>query len=103
MIDWLGVGGNALWILGLALVLAAWSYQCSRMSRRSASAAPDAGDIAVGAWARLGAILVCLGLAVSSTSTLERTLWVLVALCVVAERLSRRVGRHRELDADRSV
>jgi len=93
MIDWLDVGSNALWVLGLAVMLAAWSYSRSCADRGRAS----------GGWARVGAMLVCLGLAALGTSLLERALWLLVALCIGCEALAGRALRRRQLDADRAA
>lgn len=82
MIDWYGVFRNALWVLGLAAVLAAFSYvdwwrrlQTPRLSLRQALGSPG-----FQAAASLGMVLFCVGLALSSQRWWETALWAVLGL-----------------------
>ncbi|MCS6845764.1 MAG: hypothetical protein NZ528_15800 [Caldilineales bacterium] len=82
MIDWYGVFRNALWVLGLAVVLAAFSYadwwrriQSPRLSLRQAL-----GSAGFQAAAGLGMVLFSVGLALSSPRWWETAAWAVLAL-----------------------
>ena len=82
MIDWFGVFHNALWIVGLAVVLAALSYAdwrrrlaTPRRSFRQALAEPG-----FQATASLGFALFCAGLALGSTQWWQIAAWVALGL-----------------------
>lgn len=80
MIDWFGVFHNALWILGLAIVLAALSTMDWRrrlvepaLSFRHALAGPG-----FQAAVSLGLILFCTGLALGSTVWWQIAAWAVL-------------------------
>ncbi|MFZ2489162.1 MAG: hypothetical protein WAZ19_13700 [Anaerolineae bacterium] len=82
MIDWLGVFNNALWIVGLAVALAAVSYadwqrhvSPVKRSLREALALPSFQIV----WS-LGLLLFCVGLALTSHVWWQMVLWALLAL-----------------------
>lgn len=82
MIDWFGVFHNALWILGLAIVLAALSYADWRrrltvppISFRKALAEPG-----FQAAVSLGFVLFCAGLALGSTVWWQIAAWTALGL-----------------------
>jgi hypothetical protein len=82
MIDWFGVFHNALWIVGLASVLAALSYADWRRRLaippkplRRALAEPG-----FQAAASLGLALFCAGLALGSTQAWEIAAWTVLGL-----------------------
>jgi len=80
LIDWTGVARNALWILGLSIALAAWSYatwqahvlRCGlrRALARRAFQAPF----------NLGMFLFAVGLAWSASRLWERIAWLVLAV-----------------------
>ncbi len=71
---------NALWIIGLATILAAFSYadwlahERGRPSRRVLLSSTFWGPFSV------GVVLVCLGLVLSSREWWERAVWAALAL-----------------------
>ena len=80
MIDWWFVGVNALWILGLSIILAAFSYHnwLRRETRHRWK------EVFARPWWRLpfslGMLLFCLGLGLGrGIAWWERTLWGLLA------------------------
>lgn len=82
MIDWYGVFRNALWILGLAVAFAAFSYtdwwrgqQRPRLSLRQALSLPN-----FQAPFSLGMVLFCLGLALSSRRWWEIAVWAVLGV-----------------------
>lgn len=97
MIDWYGVFHNALWVLGLAVVLAALSYadwrrgtQTPKQSLRQALSQPG-----FQAAFCLGMVLFCTGVALGSHRWWEVVAWALLALlfvwqAVIAWRAARR-------------
>ena len=101
MIDWWFVGVNALWILGLSIILAAFSYH--NWLRR------ETGQRWKEAFARpwwripfsLGMLLFCLGLGLGrGIAWWERALWGVLAVSFAwqlseAALQARRLGRKR--------
>lgn len=84
-IDWFGVFSNALWIVGLAVALAAVSYadwrrrlRHPRQTLRQALGRPAFQA----AWS-LGLLLVCVGLALTSEPWWQRLLWAALAVAFV--------------------
>ena len=79
MIDWWNIFSQALWIVGLALLLATFSYNSYR-----ASQAPQETKqlqlVQPAFFGRLGLMLVSAGLAATSGTRIERVLWG-VLLC----------------------
>ncbi len=80
MIDWVLVGFNALWILGLGLVVASLSFTnclASQQKRRFRQALEmPACRIVID----LGLVFFCLGWAGGVSSTWERFVWTVLAL-----------------------
>lgn len=104
MIDWYGVFHNTLWIVGLAIALAAFSYtewwrhlQSPRRSLRQALS--DAGfQAAFG----LGLTLFCAGLALGSDRWWQIAAWAMLGLLfawqsVNAWRALRRAARSGQI------
>lgn len=97
MIDWYGVFRNALWIMGLAVVLAAFSYtdwqrnsQQPKRGLRQALAAP-----AFRAAFSLGMVLFCAGLALSSRRWWEIAAWAVLALLFAWQAVGAWLARRR--------
>jgi hypothetical protein len=80
LIDWPGVARNALWIVGLSIALAAWSYTRWWASghKRKGRSALDGPRFQVPFSA--GLILFCISLAWSATRGWERGVWLLLGV-----------------------
>ena len=85
LIDWPALVRNALWILGLSVILAAWSYVSWLAARRGVRAwrAIDWPVFEVPASA--GLALFALSLAWGATRTWERILWMVLAVAFLAQ------------------
>ena len=83
MINWWWVVSNTLWISGLALLLAAWSYRRCRVSRRGAPGRPGMVRLNLGDLFRLGLLLFCLGLFATRGSGWEKVLWGILTLVIL--------------------
>lgn len=92
MIDWWNVAGHAVWILGAAIVLARFSYrryeaaEAKRLGLNRKTTAPDR-------MYRVGLLLFCAGLGVTSTTWVERGLWTFLAIISIVEPLLLRPRR----------
>ncbi len=104
LIDWAGVARNALWIVGLSIVLAAWSHArwWAIMHGVKLRRMPD--------WPRVqapvsaGLLLFCISLAWSAAPWWERGPWILLASSftwqlISAWRLAMRSGWDASLEA----
>jgi hypothetical protein len=85
LIDWPSLARNALWILGLSIVLAAWSYASWLAARRR-----------VRAWRAIewsvfvvpvsgGLMLFAASMAWGATRAWERILWIVLVLAFLAQ------------------
>jgi hypothetical protein len=79
MIDWVMLGANALWILGLSIGLAVFSYAsweawASHSTLRESLAKPSFQAVL-----NLAGTLFCLGLAATSTVLWQAAVWLLLA------------------------
>ena len=97
LIDWPSIIYNALWILGLSIVLAAWSYASWLAARRGVRVWRATGWPAFEVPAAAGLMLFAVSLAWSATRTWERLLWIVLALAFLAQfvlgwREARRLG-----------
>jgi hypothetical protein len=85
MINWIGLAGNALWIVGCALALATlshahWTAGLQGIRLRQQIQAWQS-QIALSA----AGLLFCLGLGVTSDQTLETVLWLLLSLAFLVQ------------------
>ena len=85
MIDWLSLIRNALWILGLSIVLAAWSCVSWLAARRRVRAWRALGWPVFQIPAAIGLMLFSISLAWGATRTWERLLWIALALAFLAQ------------------
>ncbi len=99
LIDWPGVARNALWILGLSIALAAWSYVMwdagrRRMRLRQAFAWPLM-QVSVAA----GLLLFAISLSWGALTLWERVAWAVLAVAfawqMIAGWRAARVGGWR--------
>ena len=97
LIDWPALARNALWILGLSIVLAAWSYVSWLAAQRKVRTWRATGWPAFEVPAAAGLMLFAVSLAWGATRTWERLLWIVLALAFLAQfvlgwREARRLG-----------
>lgn len=97
LIDWPALVRNALWVLGLSIVLAAWSYLSWLAARRAVRVwrAVDWPVFVVPASA--GLMLFAASLAWGAVRAWERILWIILAAAFLAQmaqswRQARRQG-----------
>jgi cell division protein FtsW (lipid II flippase) len=77
MIDWWDIIINGLWILGLAIVVAAFSYRSAWKTYQPNSRAMFwAEDI----WPALGLAMFCFGLGLISDQTWKLLVWIVLGL-----------------------
>lgn len=74
MIDWGFVLGNAFWLLGLALALTGVSFALYGYSWAQRV------DLPIATWINLGGMTFCLGVALTTSSWLERGIWSVLCL-----------------------
>ncbi len=82
MIDWYGVFHNALWVLGLAIVLASLSYSDwrRRTSEPRISFRAMLGDPGFQTTFSVGMVLFCAGIALGGAVWWQTLGWALLAL-----------------------
>lgn len=83
LIDWPFVARNALWILGLSIALAAWSYTSWWAARRRARLRQALGLPLFQVPFSAGLTLFAASLAWGATRWWERGLWILLGLAFV--------------------
>lgn len=98
MIDWFGVFRNALWIFGLALALAAFSY--ADWWRRVQVPRQSLGRALEGSWFRvafsLGLALFCAGLALGGGPWWMVALWAGLGLLFLGQGVAALVAARRQ-------
>jgi hypothetical protein len=85
LIDWPALARNALWILGLSIVLAAWSHMCWRAAQRGVRLRRAAGWPAFEAPSSAGLVLFAASLAWGATRSWERILWMVLGVAFLAQ------------------
>lgn len=75
MIDWFGVLANSLWILGLAMALATFSYASWQASLHHERTLDRLKRSEILIAFSLSALLFCSGLAATSDTLLEIVIW----------------------------
>jgi hypothetical protein len=96
LIDWPGVARNALWILGLSIVLAAWSYTSWWASMRRIKMRHALGLPRFQVPFSIGLFLFCASLAWSSIRWWERGLWIVLGVAFLWQAVMgwRAAARH---------
>lgn len=84
-IDWAALARNALWIVGLSVVMAAWSYTSWLAARRGVRWRRALGWPGFEAAAAIGFALFSAGLAWSASRSWERLLWIVLALLFLGQ------------------
>ncbi|HKP54383.1 MAG TPA: O-antigen ligase family protein [Chloroflexia bacterium] len=90
MISWGSVFSNSLWLSGLALVLAVSSYSAYTGAERRLPARARWQTVVRSGWTRIGGLLVCVGMVLTSPGWIESVLWSLLGLFVLYEWWTRR-------------
>jgi len=80
MIDWYALFANALWVIGLAVVLAAISWSFYAASRSAVSVRRQLAAPGFNLAASLGMMLVMLGLALQSEALWQIPIWLVMAV-----------------------
>lgn len=96
MINWLSLVASVLWIGGLSLLLAVFSYHtwlAGEQKRRWRDQLAEKSFTRI-AW--LSILLIGVGLAVSSRQTWERWLWLILSLAALSQWLKGWYWRHHE-------
>jgi hypothetical protein len=98
MIDWQSLFLNSLWILGLAILLAGFSYYywLATESERPLRTLLQGRSFQQFAW--LGLALVAAGLAGTSQQLWERLIWIFFILYSAVNFVSSRRGKDSSLD-----
>lgn len=87
LIDWPALARNALWILGLSVVLVAWSYTSWLAARRGVRLWQAIGWPAFETAASAGLALFSVSLAWGATQSWERLLWIVLAAFLLGQVL----------------
>jgi putative inorganic carbon (HCO3(-)) transporter len=85
MVDWAFVLSNSVWLVGLAILLACASLAGYARSNRRLSLKEAWHSMAGNGWVRLGGLLFCVGMGLSSSTWWVRGLWALLCLTVLYE------------------
>jgi len=85
MIDVWGVFSNSLWILGLAVLLAVWSYASYEASRRKQKVRHVIRELGYALVLNAGMVLFLAGMATTEDRWWARGLWIIIGLGVIAE------------------
>ena len=95
MIDWFSLFANSLWILGLAVALATFSYaswQASILNQRTRLQLMSPGSLT--AFSAAG-LLFCAGLAATSDRILEVIIWSILGILFLVQGILVFRGRHK--------
>lgn len=98
MIDVWGVFSNALWILGLAVLLAVWSYAAYEAGRRKCKVRHVTNELGYALALNAGMVLFLAGMATTEDRWWARVLWIVIGLGVIAESVWR-IVQHRKAAA----
>ncbi len=95
MIDVWGAFFNALWVLGLAVLLAVWSYAAYEASRRKCKVHRIVDELGYALALRAGMVLFLAGMATTEDRGWARGLWIVIGLGVIAESVWQ-IVQHRK-------
>ena len=84
MINWTSIGTGALWITGLAIILATISYAHWQARERGERLRAVLGVFGCQVALDFGMVLLCTGLFFTARSTWERLAWAALALLSAA-------------------
>lgn len=99
MLNVLDVIYNALWILGLAVLLAVWSYARYTAQVKGVRVRDKLDELKYALVLNSGLLLFLCGMALTEDRWLARILWLLLGIAVVAES-ALRIQRHKKVKTD---
>ena len=85
MINWISLAANSLWILGLALGLAALSYASWAARLQAGTLRRQLQQAAYQRLITLAGALFCLGLTATAAAAWEMAVWALLTLAFMAQ------------------
>jgi len=91
MIQWSMVFANSMWILGLSVLLAAFSYRSYVKRALPESSNNEWNRRSYPFFSRVGFLLASMGLCLSSQSLVERAVWGMISLAILSEVLIKRM------------
>ncbi len=93
MIDWINITANTLWLLGLALGLAALSHAAWAARLQGGPLRQHLRQPGYQGLFSLAGVLFCLGLTATAAAAWERAVWALLGLAFAAQlALARRAA-----------
>jgi hypothetical protein len=96
MIDWWDVLANSLWIIGLAVAVATLSYAAWGATVEGEKTTAWLKRPALQTALQLAVLLVCLGLAGTSSRLWVTILWLVLAVAILAQTIMAiRIYRHK--------
>jgi hypothetical protein len=98
MIDVWGVFSNSLWILGLAVLLAVWSYASYEAGRRKQKVRYVINELGYALTLDAGMLLFLAGMATTEDRWWAHALWIVLGVGVIAEGVWR-IVQHRKATA----
>ncbi|HYP42181.1 MAG TPA: O-antigen ligase family protein [Chloroflexia bacterium] len=98
MVDWAFVLSNSAWLVGLAMLLACISLADYARSNRRLGLKGAWHLVTSNGWVRLGGLLFCVGMGLSSDAWWQKGLWALLCLNIIYEwwRAAKRGMRNAE-------
>jgi threonine/homoserine/homoserine lactone efflux protein len=100
MVDWAGMGKTALWVLGLAIILATWSWNewWARVHKRSLRSV--LGEARFQVPLSIGLFVFCVGMALSENTLWKTAVWAVLALLFAWQGVQTWRSRHAHLTDD---
>lgn len=95
MIDVWGVFSNALWILGLAVLLAVWSYAAYEAGQHKVKVHHIVNKLGYALALNAGMLLFLSGMVTTEDRGWARGLWIVLGLGVIAESVWRIVQQRK--------
>ncbi len=100
MIDLWGVFSNFLWILGLAVLLATWSYATYEAKISDKKVGEKFDELGYALSLDVGLLLFCAGLAATEHRWWARLIWIGMGIAILVEGGMRIVAHRRAADDD---
>ncbi len=97
MVDWKGMGETAIWVLGLAIVLAAWSWNEWWAHVHGHRLREVLGEARFQVPFSVGLFLLCVGMALTESVRWKAAVWVVLALLFAWQGAQAWRARHPDL------
>ncbi|HOU13269.1 MAG TPA: hypothetical protein PKZ84_09125 [Anaerolineae bacterium] len=102
MIDVWGVFSNFLWVLGLAVLLAVWSYASYAAGRSKQKVRHKLNELGYALALDAGMLLFLAGMISTEDRWWARVLWLILGLGVLAEGIWRILQQRKAVQAQKS-